>query len=71
MLQSSDQDVEDSEIWKSGRHGKTIRSPSPHNAFKRWRKANQSKHAINGTKTIDSIKSEEEMSLLKFLAIVS
>lgn len=69
-LSTSEQDVEVSEIWKNGRQGKTIRSPSPHNAFKRWRKANQNKHAINGTKhTIDSLNREEDMSLLKFLAI--
>ncbi|CAG9760595.1 unnamed protein product [Ceutorhynchus assimilis] len=70
-LSASEPEVEDSEIWKSARHGKTIRSPSPHNAFKRWRKANQNKHQdINGAKRcLDSFKNEEEMSLLKFLAI--
>ncbi|KAF7287393.1 hypothetical protein GWI33_001747 [Rhynchophorus ferrugineus] len=69
-LSTSDQEIEASQIWKPGRHGKTIRSPSPHNAFKRWRKANQSKNALNGRKRgTDSINIEEDMSLLKFLAI--
>ncbi|XP_066248225.1 inositol-trisphosphate 3-kinase homolog isoform X3 [Euwallacea similis] len=66
---TSEQDLEDSEIWKSGRQsgGKTIRSPSPHNAFKRWRKAKQIK--LNGSKQAsDNVNAEEEMSLLKFLA---
>lgn len=69
-LSPSDHEIEASEIWKPGRHGKTIRSPSPHNAFKRWRKANQNKNALNGTKRgPDIINVEEDMSLLKFLAI--
>ncbi|CAH1155942.1 unnamed protein product [Phaedon cochleariae] len=68
---SSDKDVEVADLWK--RQKKTVRSPSPHNAFRRWRiKTNlkaAEKHGINGSKMTISSKSDEEMSLLKFLAI--
>lgn len=56
---------------------------SPHSTFKRWRKSvaglklSESKNAINSSKLtvnnycFDRGASEEDMSLLKFLAIVS
>ncbi|CAG9862384.1 unnamed protein product [Phyllotreta striolata] len=72
---SSDKDIEVAEIWKK-RGGKTVRSPSPHNAFKRWRiksnlKAAESKNGLDAAKLAINSKegSEEDMSLLKFLAI--
>ncbi|XP_074031719.1 inositol-trisphosphate 3-kinase-like protein isoform X2 [Leptinotarsa decemlineata] len=71
---ASDKDIEVADLWK--RHGKTVRSPSPHNAFKRWRiksnlKAAESKNGINGSMLAINSKdrTEEDMSLLKFLAI--
>ncbi|XP_060529452.1 inositol-trisphosphate 3-kinase homolog isoform X4 [Cylas formicarius] len=67
---ANDAEAENTDFWKNSRHGKTVRSPSPHNAFKRWRKANQTKSAINGGKhNSESINSEDDMSFLKFLAI--
>lgn len=76
LLQSNDKDLEVADLWK--RHRKTVRSPSPSNAFKCWRiksnlKSAESKNAINASKLAISSKdrSEEEMSFLKFLAIVS
>ncbi|XP_072393091.1 inositol-trisphosphate 3-kinase homolog isoform X3 [Diabrotica undecimpunctata] len=71
---SSEKDLEVADLWK--KRGKTVRSPSPHNAFKRWRiktnlKAAESKNGIDGSKLAINSKerTEEDMSLLKFLAI--
>ncbi|XP_057652786.1 inositol-trisphosphate 3-kinase homolog isoform X2 [Diorhabda carinulata] len=71
---SSDKDIEVADVWKT--RGKPVRSPSPHNAFKRWRikanlKAAESKNGIEGSKLAvnSKDKNEEDMSLLKFLAI--
>ncbi|CAH1115237.1 unnamed protein product [Psylliodes chrysocephalus] len=71
---SSDKDIEVADLWK--KRGKTVRSPSPHNAFKRWRiksnlKAAESKNGLDGSKLAINSKdrTEDDMSLLKFLAI--
>jgi hypothetical protein len=74
-LQNGDKDIEVTDIWK--RHPKTVRGGSPHNAFKRWRKSaglklSESKSAISGSRLAVGDKGgDEDMSLLKFLAIVS
>lgn len=76
VLQSSEKDVEIPEIWK-GKRSKTIRSSSPpHNAFKRWRKSttaikSSSESKITNNNSCSTNAAEEDMSLLKFLAIVS
>ncbi|XP_018575140.1 inositol-trisphosphate 3-kinase homolog isoform X2 [Anoplophora glabripennis] len=63
------------EATESGRERST-RSPSPHNAFKRWKirtnlKSAESRNALNGSKfaTNSKDRTEDDMSLLKFLAI--
>jgi 1D-myo-inositol-triphosphate 3-kinase len=72
-LQNGDKDIEVTDIWK--RHPKTVRGGSPHNAFKRWRKSaglklSESKSAISGSRLAVGDKGgDEDMSLLKFLAI--
>lgn len=79
MLQTGDKDVEVSDIWKSRRNKPNVKSESPHNAFRRWRKSASSKLSESRSGTNDSktpVNSrekdpEEDMSLLKFLAIVS
>lgn len=81
LFQTGENDVEVAEIWKSRRTKPTVRSSeSPHNAFRRWRKSaslkltSDSKGGNNEQKTAVNSKEksvEEEMSLLKFLAIVS
>lgn len=60
LLQNGEKDIEVSDFWK--------RRPRAGSPLKRWRKV-QSKSAINGTKIEKN--GEEDMSLLKFLAIVS
>lgn len=74
FLQSGDKDLETADLWKL-KSTKPVRSPSPHNAFKKWRKAgikpSESKNAINDSKTKKDKNNEEDMSLLKFFAIVS
>ncbi|CAH1115236.1 unnamed protein product [Psylliodes chrysocephalus] len=74
VRRSSDKDIEVADLWK--KRGKTVRSPSPHNAFKRWRiksnlKAAESKNGLDGSKLAINSKdrTEDDMSLLKFLAI--
>lgn len=63
--------MEVSELWKSRRQ----KPESPHSAFRRWRKSASLK--LTETKNANSKiankekNSEEDMSLLKFLAIVS
>lgn len=77
LLQPNEKDIEVADLWKH--HGKTVRSPSPHNAFKRWRiksnlKRAESKSGVNGSNMAIHSKeqrAEDDMSLLKFLAIVS
>ena len=75
LLQNGDKDIEVTDIWK--RHPKSVRAASPHSAFKRWRKSaglklTETKSAINGSRVAVGDKGgEEDMSLLKFLAIVS
>lgn len=79
LLQTGDKDVEVSEIWKSRRNKPNVKSESPHSAFRRWRKSassklSESRSGTNDSKTPVNSKekdSEEDMSLLKFLAIVS
>ncbi|XP_019869540.1 inositol-trisphosphate 3-kinase homolog isoform X3 [Aethina tumida] len=69
---SGDKDLETADLWKL-KSTKPVRSPSPHNAFKKWRKAgikpSESKNAINDSKTKKDKNNEEDMSLLKFFAI--
>ncbi|XP_973087.3 inositol-trisphosphate 3-kinase homolog isoform X3 [Tribolium castaneum] len=70
LITNGDKDIEVSDFWK---RKKAVRAGSPHGAFKRWRKSAglklaESKSAINGTK-VDKNSGEEDMSLLKFLAI--
>ncbi|CAH1953823.1 unnamed protein product [Acanthoscelides obtectus] len=68
----SEKDIEVAGLWK---HSKTVRSPSPHNAFKRWRmKSNlkaEQKNGLNGSNaTVQSKENEKNnMSLINFLAI--
>lgn len=74
-MQNGDKDIEVADIWKS-RHSKPVRAPSPHSAFKRWRKSatmklTDTKSAINGQQKVTDKGQEEDMSLLKFLALVS
>ncbi|KAJ3643020.1 hypothetical protein Zmor_025760 [Zophobas morio] len=70
---NGDKDIEVTDIWK--RHPKSVRAASPHSAFKRWRKSaglklTETKSAINGSRVAVGDKGgEEDMSLLKFLAI--
>ncbi|XP_063925862.1 inositol-trisphosphate 3-kinase homolog isoform X6 [Zophobas morio] len=72
-LKNGDKDIEVTDIWK--RHPKSVRAASPHSAFKRWRKSaglklTETKSAINGSRVAVGDKGgEEDMSLLKFLAI--
>ncbi|XP_044271153.1 inositol-trisphosphate 3-kinase homolog isoform X3 [Tribolium madens] len=67
-FKNGDKDIEVSDFWK---RKKAVRAGSPHGAFKRWRKSAglkiESKSPINGTKVEKN--GEEDMSLLKFLAI--
>ncbi|CAH0555216.1 unnamed protein product [Brassicogethes aeneus] len=70
---SGEKDLEATDLWKY-KHTKPVRSTSPHNAFKRWRKSSlkpsESKNAINDSKTNTKENgSEEDMSLLKIFAI--
>lgn len=71
FAQTGEKDVEVAELWK----GRRQKPESPHSAFRRWRKSASLK--LSEAKTTNSKiggkdkNTEEDMSLLKFLAIVS
>ncbi|KAF5272202.1 hypothetical protein FQA39_LY01284 [Lamprigera yunnana] len=70
VFPTNDKDVHLSRIWKS-RPSSPVRSETTQTGFKRWRKNGGLKHnkiAINSGQTPEKCK-EDEMSLLKFLAI--
>lgn len=73
-LQTNDKDIEVSRVWKSRPSTSPVRSETAHTGFKRWRRNNALKPpkvAVNGTNALPPEKCKEEMSLLKFLALVS
>lgn len=81
LFQTGESDVEVTGLWKTRRTKPAVRSSeSPHTAFRRWRKSASLKLTSDpkGGSTEQKIvangkdkNAEEEMSLLKFLAIVS
>ncbi|KAL1501898.1 hypothetical protein ABEB36_007135 [Hypothenemus hampei] len=74
--QNSSYSTTTTKIWqplKGAKQQPPIRSPSPHNAFRRWRRSNQNKPTecpVNGTAPKSGVVTPhtDEMSLLKFLA---
>lgn len=71
-MQTGEKDVEVSELWK----GRRQKPESPHSAFRRWRKSaslklSESSRSGNSKVNNKEKSPDEEMSLLKFLAIVS
>ncbi|KAK9877320.1 hypothetical protein WA026_017716 [Henosepilachna vigintioctopunctata] len=65
---ANEKDIDVGEIWKK-RPPKSSRSKSPQNAFKKWRKSNSLKAIDLQSLNVPERKPEDDMSLLKFLAI--
>lgn len=78
LLQSSEKDLE--ELWNGKASGKNksnstktiTRSESPKSAFERWRKTGSVRKQVQPTvKMLPEKSQDDDMSLLKFLALVS
>lgn len=75
ILQSNDKDIDVADFWKCKPTKSSVPTETSKSAFKRWRKnngaaKNQNSQPNKQTDTQEK-KKDEDMSLLKFLALVS